>query len=81
MRGTLPPDEIRQLIQDLAVPAGPAGRVLDPRRRLPGAGDPVPEAEHFLFLGRGVNYPVALEGALKLKEISYIHAEGYPAAR
>jgi len=33
-----------------------------------------------LFLGRGVNYPVALEGALKLKEISYIHAEGYPAA-
>jgi glucosamine--fructose-6-phosphate aminotransferase (isomerizing) len=33
----------------------------------------------FLFLGRGINYPVALEGALKLKEISYIHAEGYPA--
>jgi len=33
----------------------------------------------FLFLGRGVNYPIALEGALKLKEISYIHAEGYPA--
>jgi len=36
-------------------------------------------AEHFLFLGRGMNYPIALEGALKLKEISYIHAEGYPA--
>jgi glucosamine--fructose-6-phosphate aminotransferase (isomerizing) len=35
--------------------------------------------EHFLFLGRGMNYPIALEGALKLKEISYIHAEGYPA--
>ncbi|MCS7087990.1 MAG: glutamine--fructose-6-phosphate transaminase (isomerizing) [Thermoflexales bacterium] len=35
--------------------------------------------EHFLYLGRGVNYPIALEGALKLKEISYIHAEGYPA--
>ena len=35
--------------------------------------------EHFLFLGRGINYPVALEGALKMKEISYIHAEGYPA--
>ena len=34
---------------------------------------------HALFLGRGVHYPVALEGALKLKEISYIHAEGYPA--
>jgi glucosamine--fructose-6-phosphate aminotransferase (isomerizing) len=36
--------------------------------------------DHFLYLGRGVNFPVALEGALKLKEISYIHAEGYPAA-
>jgi len=38
------------------------------------------EARNFLYLGRGVNFPVALEGALKLKEISYIHAEGYPAA-
>jgi len=37
-------------------------------------------ARNFLYLGRGLNYPVALEGALKLKEISYIHAEGYPAA-
>ena len=36
-------------------------------------------ASDFLYLGRGVNYPIALEGALKLKEISYIHAEGYPA--
>jgi glucosamine--fructose-6-phosphate aminotransferase (isomerizing) len=36
-------------------------------------------ATDFLFLGRGINYPIALEGALKLKEISYIHAEGYPA--
>jgi glucosamine--fructose-6-phosphate aminotransferase (isomerizing) len=35
--------------------------------------------ENFLYLGRGINYPIALEGALKLKEISYIHAEGYPA--
>ncbi len=38
------------------------------------------EAKNFLYLGRGINFPVALEGALKLKEISYIHAEGYPAA-
>ncbi|HEC31207.1 MAG TPA: SIS domain-containing protein, partial [Deltaproteobacteria bacterium] len=36
-------------------------------------------ANDFLYLGRGINYPIALEGALKLKEISYIHAEGYPA--
>ena len=38
------------------------------------------DAQDFLYLGRGYNFPVALEGALKLKEISYIHAEGYPAA-
>ena len=38
------------------------------------------EANNYLYLGRGINFPVALEGALKLKEISYIHAEGYPAA-
>ena len=38
------------------------------------------KADNFLYLGRGLNFPVALEGALKLKEISYIHAEGYPAA-
>ena len=37
-------------------------------------------AQNFIYLGRGYNYPIALEGALKLKEISYIHAEGYPAA-
>jgi glucosamine--fructose-6-phosphate aminotransferase (isomerizing) len=66
---------------------------LDDLARLPGAiaqalqAEPVIEAlakkyfraEDFLFLGRGINYPIALEGALKLKEISYIHAEGYPA--
>jgi glucosamine--fructose-6-phosphate aminotransferase (isomerizing) len=40
----------------------------------------IKDCDHALYLGRGVNYPVALEGALKLKEISYIHAEGYPAA-
>ncbi|MDD3535270.1 MAG: glutamine--fructose-6-phosphate transaminase (isomerizing) [Candidatus Cloacimonetes bacterium] len=40
----------------------------------------IKDSDHALYLGRGVNYPVALEGALKLKEISYIHAEGYPAA-
>ena len=39
----------------------------------------VAQAHDFLYLGRGINYPIALEGALKMKEISYIHAEGYPA--
>jgi glucosamine--fructose-6-phosphate aminotransferase (isomerizing) len=42
--------------------------------------DEFKDASNFLYLGRGYNFPVALEGALKLKEISYIHAEGYPAA-
>ena len=43
------------------------------------AKSPIPRRAIFLFLGRGIHYPIALEGALKLKEISYIHAEGYPA--
>ena len=42
---------------------------------------PYGHASDFLYLGRGINYPIALEGALKLKEISHIHAEGYPPAR
>jgi glucosamine--fructose-6-phosphate aminotransferase (isomerizing) len=69
-------------------------RYLDDLTRLPQAVDEVirlqeqhmdelarkyQKAQNFLYLGRGINYPIALEGALKLKEISYIHAEGYPA--
>ncbi len=50
------------------------------RRRSATATAKYVERENWLFLGRGYNYPVALEGALKLKEISYIHAEGMPAA-
>jgi glucosamine--fructose-6-phosphate aminotransferase (isomerizing) len=74
-------------------PEGIERNYLDDLARLPGAiaqtlkEEPAIEAlakkyfraEDFLFLGRGINYPIALEGALKLKEISYIHAEGYPA--
>ena len=44
-----------------------------------GVAERFVERDHFLYLGRGLTYPLALEGALKLKEISYIHAEGYPA--
>ncbi|MFW5742796.1 MAG: isomerizing glutamine--fructose-6-phosphate transaminase, partial [Spirochaetota bacterium] len=54
--------------------------VLDRREALIPLARAYAKAEDFLFLGRGINYPVALEGALKLKEISYIHAEGYSAA-
>ena len=53
------------------------GRAAEPAIR--AVAEAFIEKDHSLFLGRGVHYPVALEGALKLKEISYIHAEGYPA--
>ncbi|MFW5783563.1 MAG: glutamine--fructose-6-phosphate transaminase (isomerizing), partial [Spirochaetota bacterium] len=67
-------------IEDLqAVPAA-VQEILDRREALRPIARKYARAEDFLFLGRGINYPVALEGALKLKEISYIHAEGYSAA-
>ncbi|MCB9833743.1 MAG: glutamine--fructose-6-phosphate transaminase (isomerizing) [Planctomycetes bacterium] len=64
--------ELRQLPQVVENVLKTEGRVLEVARRFAGAQD-------FLFIGRGMNYPIALEGALKLKEISYIHAEGYPS--
>ncbi len=80
-RGVLTPAQGRELVQEL--------RLLRPRmeqmlgeRAVAEVHEIAVENQHqkgFLFLGRGINYPVALEGALKLKEISYVHAEGYPA--
>ncbi|HET9885862.1 MAG TPA: glutamine--fructose-6-phosphate transaminase (isomerizing), partial [bacterium] len=55
-------------------------RILDKDGEIKKLAEKFAENRNFLYLGRGYNYPVALEGALKLKEISYIHAEGYPAA-
>lgn len=55
-------------------------KVLDANEKIKYIADIFKDANNFLYLGRGYNFPVALEGALKLKEISYIHAEGYPAA-
>jgi glucosamine--fructose-6-phosphate aminotransferase (isomerizing) len=55
-------------------------RILDRDAEIKKLAEKFAENRNFLYLGRGYNYPVALEGALKLKEISYIHAEGYPAA-
>jgi glucosamine--fructose-6-phosphate aminotransferase (isomerizing) len=79
-RGVLPAEECRKLAQALAELPELAGRVLtegyNDYETLAGE---FYDREHFLYLGRGINYPIALEGALKLKEISYIHAEGYPA--
>ncbi|MCP4361548.1 MAG: glutamine--fructose-6-phosphate transaminase (isomerizing), partial [Chloroflexi bacterium] len=79
MRGTLSPERLYQLVQDAAHLPDLAGRVLDHDAEYEELAHQFVKAEDFLFLGRGINYPVALEGALKLKEISYIHAEGYPA--
>jgi len=55
-------------------------RILDYNEEIQSIAEEYKDARNFLYLGRGYNFPVALEGALKLKEISYIHAEGYPAA-
>jgi glutamine---fructose-6-phosphate transaminase (isomerizing) len=79
VRGTVPPAEIRQHIEDLLhIP-----QIIEQAIKASAPIEKVAERFHnrtdFLFLGRGINYPIALEGALKLKEISYIHAEGYPA--
>jgi glucosamine--fructose-6-phosphate aminotransferase (isomerizing) len=57
-----------------------ASKVLENVTQLKELADEFKDVKNFLYLGRGANFPVALEGALKLKEISYIHAEGYPAA-
>lgn len=79
-RGTLSAEDSRELAQALAELPGLAGRVLGERHNdYKALAREFHNREHFLYLGRGINYPVALEGALKLKEISYIHAEGYPA--
>lgn len=79
MRGTVPAARLRQLADDLAHLPDLAGRVLDHDPEYEAMAHHFFKATDFLFLGRGINYPVALEGALKLKEISYIHAEGYAA--
>jgi glucosamine--fructose-6-phosphate aminotransferase (isomerizing) len=79
MRGVLDPATQRQLVNDLRLVPDLAGRCLDNEGRIKGIAESLLEAQNALYLGRGVNMPTAYEGALKLKEISYIHAEGYPA--
>ena len=79
LRGVIAPDKMRQLVNDLAHIPNLAGQLLESEAVYENLANVFHKAQDFLFLGRGINYPVALEGALKLKEISYIHAEGYPA--
>ncbi len=81
LRGTLSAQDRRQFLDDLVHIPQLAGRVLDLQQSplYERLAQHFHQYDHFLYLGRGINYPIALEGALKLKEISYIHAEGYPA--
>jgi glucosamine--fructose-6-phosphate aminotransferase (isomerizing) len=79
LRDTLSADRCRHLLQELAKVPQLMERGLQLGPRLEELARSLAQASDFLFLGRGINYPIALEGALKLKEISYIHAEGYPA--
>ena len=69
-----------EMAQALALLPAQIQQVLDQAEQIEHIAEEFKRAPNFLYLGRGVNFPVALEGALKLKEISYIHAEGYPAA-
>lgn len=78
-RGTLSPEMSQELAQAIMALPAQAGKILNQSALFKAIAEKFVDREHFLYLGRGVNYPIALEGALKLKEISYIHAEGYPA--
>jgi glucosamine--fructose-6-phosphate aminotransferase (isomerizing) len=79
IRGALSADEARTYIEELGRIPGKLESVLAREEDAEDLAKEYHRAQDFLFLGRGIHYPIALEGALKLKEISYIHAEGYPA--
>jgi glucosamine--fructose-6-phosphate aminotransferase (isomerizing) len=79
LRGTVDEQQRRQLVEDLRLVPDLAGRCLDQEEEIKRVAETLLDAQSALYLGRGVNMPTAYEGALKLKEISYIHAEGYPA--
>jgi len=79
IRGTLSQDEIRRHIDELLVLPHVIEQAVKASAPMEKVAEKFYNRADFLFLGRGINYPIALEGALKLKEISYIHAEGYPA--
>ena len=79
LRGTLEAQEIGRRVEDLARLPTVIERVLRQEPKLVPLAHQLSDRHNFLYLGRGMLYPIALEGALKLKEVSYIHAEGYPA--
>ncbi|MDR0833588.1 MAG: glutamine--fructose-6-phosphate transaminase (isomerizing) [Candidatus Symbiothrix sp.] len=79
-RKTIPETHILELLNELTRIPNKIERILQSDDSIQKLSNIFTYAHNFIYLGRGYNYPVALEGALKLKEISYIHAEGYPAA-
>jgi glucosamine--fructose-6-phosphate aminotransferase (isomerizing) len=79
LRGILSADQAKDAIQELTRIPGKLEHLLTHEEDCEDLAKEYVRSQDFLFLGRGIHYPIALEGALKLKEISYIHAEGYPA--
>ena len=79
-KGTMSQQQYLNVVRELGQIPDKIERVLQQEKRIADFAKTFTYAQNFIYLGRGYNYPVAMEGALKLKEISYIHAEGYPAA-
>jgi glucosamine--fructose-6-phosphate aminotransferase (isomerizing) len=79
LRRTIPSSLIQEALEGLVKVPEQMERLLKVHPEILSLAKRYADSQHFLYFGRGVNYPIALEGALKLKEISYIHAEGYPA--
>jgi len=80
LRGTLTASRGREIVRALQQLPEQVARLLEKDDEIKKLAEEYKDSRNFLYLGRGYNFPAALEGALKLKEISYIHAEGYPAA-
>jgi len=79
VRGTITPEQAKKEVFELTRLPGKLEHVLSQEGACEELAKQYSRVQDFLFLGRGIHYPIALEGALKLKEVSYIHAEGYPA--
>ena len=80
INGSITTSDFHSIITELELVSKQISEVLESEKIIEEISKKFKEVQNFLYLGRGYNFPVALEGALKLKEISYIHAEGYPAA-
>ena len=79
-KGTITLSKYHELLRELSLIPSKVEIAIKSNQQIEEISDMFKDSTNFLYLGRGYNFPVALEGALKLKEISYIHAEGYPAA-